>query len=260
MKTLFPLWIGEDADAVAAEAEARFIEAMRRTSGEFQVALSGGQTPQALYERLAETPDFTAADWGFAEFLQVDERCVPPDHPGSNYRMIDELFLSRAPIARSRIHRLRGELPPDRAAGLAESEWRDLYPPGTTWPELDFVVLGMGKDGHTASLFPGTQALEEEERWITENFVPQLDSWRVTMTFPVLARARGGVVLVTGEDKAETLMHVLDPELDIDVPIRMLLKRAPRLTLLVDRDAACGLGIKMEDLALVDDADEEDEG
>lgn len=249
MNPLFPLWIGEDADAVAMEAEQRLVQAMRETKGEFFLAFSGGSTPEGLYHRLADIPDFNPSDWAWTHFLQVDERCVPTDHPGSNYGMIDRAFFSRAPISPSHIHRLRGELPPDRGAALAQLEWRDLNEPGAEWPQLDFVVLGMGKDAHTASLFPGTEALEEEERWITENFVPQFDSWRLTMTFPVLARARRGVVLVTGEDKAETLMHVLDPELDIDVPLRKLLKRSPGLTVLADRDAASGLGLRMEDLS-----------
>ena len=235
---------------MAAEAERRFVEAMRHSPDQhFHVALSGGRTPQPLYERLAEEPDFTAADWAWTDFFQVDERCVPPDHPGSNYRMIEEVLFNVAPIPRHHIHRLRGELPPERAAALAETEWRDMHQPGVELPTLDFVVLGMGGDWHTASLFPNTEGLEEKERWIIPNYIPQLDSWRLTLTFPVLELARAGVVLVTGEDKAETLMHVLDPELDIDVPIRRLLRRAPRLIILADRDAASGLNIRMEDLA-----------
>ena len=249
MKTLFPLWIGEDPDAVSMEAEKRFIDAMRDTRGEFHCGLSGGHTPEGLYHRLADVPDFNPSDWAWSHFFQVDERMVPPDHPGSNFRMINEAFFSHAPIPPSHIHRLRGELPPDRAAAMAQIEWRDLNEVGAEWPQLDFVVLGMGNDAHTASLFPGTEGLEEEARWYTENYIPQLDSRRVTMTFPVLARAKRGVVLVTGEDKAETLMHVFDSSLDMDVPVRKLLKLNPHITVLADRDAASGLGIKMEDLA-----------
>jgi len=241
MKPLFPLWVGMDREEVAQEAEHRMVAAIRSAERHFHVALSGGRTPQRLYERLAEDLDFNAADWSWIDFFQVDERCVPPEHPGSNFGAIERALFSRAPIPRDRIHRMRGELPPDRAAALAEAEWRDSYPPGNEWPALDFVILGMGADGHTASLFPETEALTERERWVAANYVPQMDSWRLTLTLPVLERAAAGIVLVTGEDKAETLMHVMNPELQLDVPIRRLMQAAPQYTFLVDRDAASGL-------------------
>ena len=107
MKTLFPLWIGEDPDAVSMEAEKRLIEAMRDTRGEFHCGLSGGSTPEGLYHRLADVPDFNPSDWAWSHFFQVDERCVPPDHPGSNFRMIQEAFFSHAPIPPAHIHRPR---------------------------------------------------------------------------------------------------------------------------------------------------------
>ncbi|HVP39201.1 MAG TPA: 6-phosphogluconolactonase [Candidatus Saccharimonadales bacterium] len=257
MDTRFPVWVGSIPEAVAGEAERRFVEALRACSGRFGVAFSGGQTPRRLCERLAESYELTPADWAPVDLFQVDERCVPPEHPGSNFRMLTETLLARAPIPTPRIHRLRGELPPPRAAALAEAEWRDLYPDGTEWPELDFVILGMGLDGHTASLFPGTQALQEEERWVVENYVPQLDGWRLTLTFPVLARARAGVVLVTGEDKAATLQQVLDPALELDLPICRLLRANPALVFLADRDAASGLDLPPDPL---DELDLEDLG
>lgn len=243
MKPRFPLWIGMDREEVAEEAERRLVAAIRSSLESFHVALSGGRSPQRLYERLAEDLDFNAADWSWIDFHQVDERCVPPEHPGSNFRMIEQALFSRAPIPRQRIHRMRGELPPERAASLAEAEWRDLYPPGTQLPLLDFVVLGMGSDGHTASLFPHSAAMEEKERWVVANYVQQMDSWRLTLTFPVLERAIAGVVLVTGEDKAEMLMHVMDPEQELDVPIRTLAQACPQFTFLVDRDAASGMDL-----------------
>ncbi|MBI5837921.1 MAG: 6-phosphogluconolactonase [Candidatus Eisenbacteria bacterium] len=257
MATRFPIWVGSIPEAVAGEAERRFIEALRAAPGPFSVALSGGRTPRRFGERLAESYELTPVDWAPVHLFQVDERCVPPEHQASNYRMLQESLLARAPLPASRIHRLRGELPPPRAAWLAESEWRDLYPDGTEWPDLDFVVLGMGADGHTASLFPGTSALEEGERWVVENYVPQMDGWRLTLTFPVLERARAGVVLVTGEDKTETLVHVMNPALELDLPICRLLRANPRLLFLADRDAAYGLDLPPDPL---DELDVEDLG
>ncbi len=246
--------MGFDTEAVAQEGARRFFEAMLAAEDHFEVAFSGGSTPRRLYETLAEHREFGGSDWRFADFFQVDERCVPLEHPESNFRMLQESFLGGAPVGDSQVHRMRGDLSPPRAAAMAETEWRDFLGAGVDWPVLDFVVLGMGRDGHTASLFPRTVALEERERWVVENWVPQLDTWRITMTFPVLERVRCGVVLVTGEDKAEVLMHLMNPELELDLPIARLMRANPNLTFLLDRDAASGL-----DLPLADDLEDSEE-
>jgi 6-phosphogluconolactonase len=257
LKSRFPLWVGSIPEAVAAEGERRFVEALRACRAEFHAAFSGGHTPRRMCERLAECYELIPADWAPVEIFQVDERCVPPEHPESNFRMLQETLLARAPVPGHHIHRLRGELPPPRAASLAEAEWRDLYPEGTEWPELDFVVLGAGADGHTASLFPGSAALEERERWVVENFVPQVHDWRLTLTFPVLERARDGVVLLTGEDKSDLLTRILDPEQGAELPVCRLLLANPRLTILADRDAAFELDLPPDPL---DELDVEDLG
>jgi 6-phosphogluconolactonase len=255
LEARFPLWVGSIREAVAGEAERRFVEALRACAGTFSAAFSGGSTLRRMCERLAECYELTPADWAPVHLFQVDERCVPPEHPGSHYRMLQESLLARAPVPASRVHRIRGELPPPRAAYLAEAGWRDLYPDGTEWPELDFVVLGMGSDGHTASLFPGSPALEERERWVVEDFVSQLNDWRITTTYPVLERARDGVVLVTGEEKAETLVQVLDPSGEADLPICRLLRANPGLVILADRDAASGLDLPPDPLDELDVGD-----
>jgi 6-phosphogluconolactonase len=251
----FPLWVGSIPEAVAGEAERRFVEALRASTGPFHAAFSGGHTPRRLCERLAESYELSPADWAPVDIFQVDERCVPPEHAGSNFRMLQEALLNRAPVSARHVHRIRGELPPPRAAYLAEAEWRDMYPDGTEWPELDFVVLGMGSDGHTASLFPGSPALQERQRWVVENFVSQLNDWRLTLTFPVLERARQGVVLLTGEDKAETLGHIMEFGRELDLPICRLLRANPRLTILADRDAASAMDLPPDPL---DELDVED--
>ena len=178
----------------------------------FAAALSGGKTPQAFLKLLA-SPKFSARlPWEDTHVFQVDERCVPPDDPQSNYRMIRESLLAPVPAAAAHFHRLKAEKP-DREAASAEYAaeiGKTLAPASGQAPRFDLIFLGMGPDGHTASLFPGSRALAERGRWVCPNYVEKLQAHRLTLTFPVLNAASEVVFLVSGPDKAEALRQVLE--------------------------------------------------
>lgn len=197
-----------DAGALArAAAEHIVAQAAKAVAarGRFSVALSGGATPRPTYELLA-TGEFAArVDWSRVHVLWSDERCVPPDHADSNYRLAREALLDRVPLPAGNVHRIRGELPPEQAAAAYESELEVTL--GTDG-RLDLILLGLGADGHTASLFPDTAALHERTRWVVANHVEKLSAWRVTLTLPVIDAARDVVFLVSGRSKAEILARV----------------------------------------------------
>lgn len=187
------------------------------------VALAGGRTPQAVYARLARAN----YDWSSVDVFFGDERCVPPDHPASNFRMADESLLSKVP---ARVHRMRGET--CDAAGY-EAELRAVF--GTGVPRFDLVFLGMGADGHTASLFPGDRALEETDRLVVK--VARPDHPRLTLTIPVLSAAELAVFLVSGPDKRKVLGRVLAGE---DLPATRVAAR--RVVIIADEAAAGDTG------------------
>jgi 6-phosphogluconolactonase len=203
------------ADAVQLAAEgARFFaqqaaEAIR-ARGMFRVALSGGSTPRALYRQLT-TPD-VAIDWPHVHLFFGDERHVPPDHADSNYRMVKEALLTHAPIPEANVHRIRTEMS-DAAEAAADYEQviRNAFQirPGE-WPRFDLVLLGMGPDGHTASLFPDTPILHERSSLAAAVWVASMQTWRVSLTPPVLNHARTVLFLAGGAEKAETLHAVLE--------------------------------------------------
>jgi len=192
---------------VRAAAEHFAAQAAEATDarGRFLVALAGGATPRAAYALLASDDFALRVDWLRVYVFWGDERCVPPDHADSNYRMAREALLDHIPIPASNIHRIRGELPPEQAAVACEAELRAVL---GAEGRFDLILLGMGSDGHTASLFPGTKALEERGRWVAANFVEKLDAWRVTLTLPAINATRQVTFLVSGADKAGTLARV----------------------------------------------------
>jgi 6-phosphogluconolactonase len=198
-------------EAVADEA-ARQVAALGAAAlaarGRFVVSLSGGGTPRALHARLAEGHRH-GLDWARAEFYWSDDRLVAPDHPDSNYRMARETLLDPLGIAPERVHRIRGEAEPRAAADDYAREIADGVPVEGGLPVFDLVLLGMGVDGHTASLFPFTDALDVADRWVVPNRAPRPPVDRITLTFPVVFAARAVRVLVTGADKAATLASVL---------------------------------------------------
>ncbi len=202
-------------EELSQAAAARFEELARAAAeakGLFSAALSGGSTPRRLFEILAAPPFVRGIPWEKVHLFQVDERCVPPDHPQSNYRMIRESLLSKAPIPERNFHRLAAEQPDrDQASRAYAQELAEILKPHEgTPPRLDLMLLGMGPDGHTASLFPGTAALEESRLWVCANYVEKLKMHRLTLTFPVLNSGANILFLVAGADKAEVLREVLE--------------------------------------------------
>jgi 6-phosphogluconolactonase len=207
-----------DREAVAraaADAIATAAAAAVRDRGRFTLALAGGSTPRRLYQLMADGDEAwrDAIAWDRVHVFFGDERHVPPDHPDSNYRMADEALLRHVPVAS--VHRMRGELPD---AGLAAADYqRELErsfvleagedPP----PCLDLVLLGLGADGHTASLFPGSAALEERRSWVAAPFVERLRTFRITLTLPVLDRARRVLFVVAGAEKADAVARTFGP-------------------------------------------------
>jgi 6-phosphogluconolactonase len=220
--------------AAAAAAEAR---------GVARIAISGGTTPEAMFALLADPsqPFFARLPWDKLHLFWVDERCVPPTDPDSNYRMTNEAMLSKVPLPAAQVHRMEGELDPQIAASNYDALIRNELGPE---PVFDLVLLGMGDDGHTASLFPHTEALHEVDRLVVANHVPQKDTWRVTLTSPVINRALGVAFLIEGAAKADVLHDVLlgpyDPETH---PSQLIRPDSGALTFLLDMAAASKLPV-----------------
>jgi 6-phosphogluconolactonase len=181
--------------------------------GVFTLALSGGSTPKKLYTLLAKDPAFAAFPWAQTQLFFGDERHVPPDDAESNFRMVKESLLSSGLVPAANVHRVFAELESAaQAAAEYETEIRRDFTGGALLdgvPRFDVVLLGMGPDGHTASLFPGSAALDEITRWVAANWVEKFKTDRITFTFPVLNAARAVLLLVAGADKAPMIRQVL---------------------------------------------------
>jgi 6-phosphogluconolactonase len=219
----------------AARDFATKAEAAIGERGRFAVALAGGSTPRATYEVLAN--DYAGAlDWSKVHVFFGDERTVPPNHEDSNYRMTHETLLSRVPVGS--VHRMRGELPPAEAAAAYEEELREFLGASNEPPSLDLILLGIGDDGHTASLFPETSALEIHDRWVVANPVLKLETTRLTLTVPVINAARAVNFLVAGEGKADALKEILEGEADPREYPAKLIRPEGGPVWMVDRAAA----------------------
>lgn len=241
-------YVEPDAAALAGRAAQYFTEMAGEAvaeGGRARIAISGGSTPKAVFELLADPnqPWRSRMPWDCLDLYWVDERCVPPDHPDSNYRMTREALLDQVQLGPRQIHRIEGELKPEIAADRYESELRNSFRlEGAERPRFDLVALGMGSDGHTASLFPYTAALHEMNRLVAANRVSQLDTWRITLTWPVIDHASSVFFLVAGADKAAILKEVLagprDPE---RLPSQLIWPASGILTLFLDKAAAAFL-------------------
>ena len=221
------------AAAAAHDFAERAAEAIA-SSGRFAVALAGGSTPEATYELLAsEYAD--EVDWGNVHVFFGDERSVPPDDDDSNYRMARESLLDHVPVGS--VHRMRGELLPDEAAMQYEEELREFFGALGVPPEFDLIQLGIGDDGHTASLFPDTPALTVTDRWVAQNPVPKLETVRITLTLPVINAAKAVGFLVAGEDKAEALREVLEGDADPQNYPAKFVQPVGELNWMVDQEA-----------------------
>jgi len=227
-----------DPAAVAGEAAERVVRAAAEAialAGRFSFVLAGGSTPKALYELLASERYRLRVDWPNVEIYFGDERTVGPDHADSNYRMASDALLSHVPINRENIHRMRGEIDPNEAA----IEYGQLLKQNFGDDGPDLVLLGMGDDGHTASLFPHTEALNETKHRAVANRVDKLNTWRITLTAPFINRAREVMMLVTGANKAKRLAEVLEGPKDPQrLPIQLIAPPNGKLVWLIDAAAA----------------------
>lgn len=208
------LEIYDNAKELAWAAAMRFAslaEQAIQERGRFTVALSGGSTPKATFSILAGKPFADALPWQAIYFFWGDERCVPPDHPDSNYRMANETLLGKIAVPRENTFRIPAEDEDhDRAAANYSETIRQFF--NSDLPRFDLVFLGMGPDGHTASLFPGTTALQIKDRIAVANYVEKFQTYRITLTATAINNAENVIFLVAGEDKAATLKEVLEGE------------------------------------------------
>jgi 6-phosphogluconolactonase len=208
-------------------------------AGRMTVALSGGSTPKHLYSLLA-SPDYSnQIPWNNVQLFWGDERCVPPDHPESNFRMAQEALLSRIQIPVENIHRMSGEIQPQAAAAEYEKELQKFsgFNSGGL-PRFDLILLGIGEDGHTASLFPGSDALNDAKHLVVAPFVAKLNSYRLTLSLPVLNNAANVWFLVTGASKADAVKQVLSASSDL--PAARVHPVHGKLIWYITRDAAPG--------------------
>jgi 6-phosphogluconolactonase len=205
--------------------------------GRFTVALSGGQTPLRTYQLLSESPYRELISWENTYFFWGDERCVPKDDPRNNAHMAREMFLDHVPVPRDHIHPIPTELPPDKAAEEYEMLLRKFFRKGPL--RFDLIFLGLGEDGHTASLFPNSSILEERARWVKEVLVPEQHMHRVSLTVPALVEASATIFLVQGANKSRALREVLEgPYRPHEYPAQLIRPARGQLVWLVDEDAA----------------------
>jgi 6-phosphogluconolactonase len=239
-QTTYEFLICADAAELAREAARRFAElavSFTNDAGRFSVALSGGSTPKAMFQILAEKPFADSLPWRSIHFFWGDERCVSPDHAESNYRMANETLLSKVPVPRENIFRIPAEDEDhERAAAIYSETLQTFF--GKEQPDLDLVFLGMGADGHTASLFPGTTALCAGGG-AAANYVDKLQSWRITLTADAINRARNVIFLVAGADKAPALKEVIEgPRNPKQYPSQLIMPSHGALLWMVDEAAA----------------------
>lgn len=215
-----------------------------RDHGRFTIVLSGGGTPQDLFSRLAQPPYQSQLPWQQMHFFWADDRLVPPDNPGSNYYHAARLLLDHVPVPTANIHRVKGDLPPESAVLDYTDQLRSVAAEGRSWPRFDLVLLGMGSDGHTASLFPGSPIKEApgiSVKAVTAQYEDR-PSQRITLTAAVINDARRVIFLVTGANKAATLSAVLQGPRDLaKLPAQRIQPISGTLTWLVDQAAASAL-------------------
>jgi 6-phosphogluconolactonase len=228
----------------AAEEVVRIGQLSQQETGRFSLVLSGGSTPRRLYQLLAEHPYRAQLDWSKVDFFWGDERAVPPTHQDSNYRMAKETMLDKLGVLPERIHRIAGEKPNlDQAAREYEIEIERALGKiaGVTPrpPHFNLFLLGLGEDGHTASLFPGTKALDETRRWVVAHDVPAVSGKRVTMTPPLINAAHFIIFLVAGATKARVLAEVLQGLTDPHrYPAQLIHPLTGEVTWMIDGEAS----------------------
>jgi 6-phosphogluconolactonase len=232
---------GEEVARAAADSFTEIAAASISAEGRFSVALAGGSTPRHTYQLLASPEYRDRIKWSEVHIFFGDERCVPPTDSESNYRMVEEAMLSHVPIPEENVHRMIGEGDAHANASLYESELQTFFD-GAPWPRFNLVLLGMGDDGHTASLFPGSEALKETRAWVVSNWVEKFQSYRITLTAPAINHAANIFFLVAGASKAERLREVLRGARDpLRLPAQLIQPIAGSLVWIVDKAAAARL-------------------
>jgi 6-phosphogluconolactonase len=240
------IYVLEDVPRWAAQA-ANLTQDLRRQAmearGRFSLALSGGRTPELVYRQLT-TLSTPPNEWTSTDFFFSDERCVPPDQPDSNFHLAEEALFRPLHIPHDHVHRMRGEHPdPDVGAREYEEVLRAITPVSDGWPHLDLVMLGIGTDGHTASLFPGTAALQERRRWVTVGHAPSGPTKRLTLTLGVINQATVVLFLANGQSKVDIVKTILEPQQEADrqLPAALVRPERGRLIWMLDRPAAAKL-------------------
>jgi 6-phosphogluconolactonase len=238
--------VGADIDEAVRIAAGQFVSLVRKVSAEGRavyVALSGGSTPRRLFQMLAAEPFAGLIPWQSIHFFWGDERNVHPGHPDSNYSMTCQLLLSHVPVPPASIHRIpTGDGTAIEAADLYERTLREIVPLSHGLPRLDYVLLGVGSNGHTASLFPHRPTLHESRRFVVADHVEEVDGWRVTLTATVLNNAAQITFLATGEDKSSVVKQVIEGSRDHEsIPAQLIAPTSGTLTWILDSAAASQL-------------------
>ena len=229
-----------DFEIAAAQTALRIIASAVQERGRCLLALSGGSTPQGAYRHLGDLLTKQFVELSRIYLIFVDDRMVPPDHPESNYRMVHREFISRLRGPGLHVYRIRGEAEPNIAAREYDRELQTVFELFSG--RCDLMLLGVGTDGHTASLFPGTEILHEEKQQARAVFVPHLDNWRVTLTLPVINRARNVMILATGKEKAAIVRQIFQTSQPReDLPASLVRPDSGTLTWILDAEAASGI-------------------
>jgi 6-phosphogluconolactonase len=238
--------VAENAEQLARSAAGLIVEwsnAAVEARGRFTLALAGGSTPRLLYQLLSGDEFRDRVPWHAIEIFMSDERYVPLDHPDSNFRMAREELLEHVPVPENQIHPVPTDLAPEEAAHAYEATIRQvLDSPAPEIPSLDLILLGIGADGHTASLFPETDALDVHDRLVIENWVPQQEAMRITFTIPLLHQARNVVLLAGGEDKANAVARAIEAPRNLaETPSQCLRDAQGDVVMILEHGAASGL-------------------
>jgi 6-phosphogluconolactonase len=230
-----------DLEAISREAATLFVNASRNAMAarkKFTVAISGGSTPRRLYTLLSAAPYRDQVDWQMVHFFWADERCVPKEDEASNFKTVYDRLLSKAPVSDDHIHRIKGEEDPEKAARDYEADIEGFFG-ASQLPVFDLVLLGMGEDGHTASLFPGSKSLEETARLAIPVYLKKPYGNRITLTLPVLNNAAQILFLVAGSSKATVLSEILrDGEKGGEFPAGRIRPIRGTVIWLIDQEAA----------------------